>query len=218
MRKRTRNILIFLLSMIIAAVIGMKLLVPLWLFQRFVIDPIPPSVKNIRTDTFLDIGLHKYVIGFEINKEDIPLILNSDEFKEINYVSYNKGILTYGQHWDDAQSHSSKTHGFHLYETYRGKYPPQWFRFDQWGNFKAYVAEDERVDFYGMRLLLYNEELDQAYFIDYEIRGSGVGEPTPTKEEMQREWKEELRKEGEINEKRHDEPNLTSRKSSPFIN
>jgi hypothetical protein len=96
--------------------------------------------------------------------------MNSDQFKEIKYVKYRDNILKFG-------GTSRATRSFLLFEGCREWFPPRWFEFAKWSAFKAYVVERQRIDFDKIRLLLYNPDLGQAYFVDYEVRSAGVGLP-----------------------------------------
>ncbi len=114
----------------------------------------------------------------------MPLILNSRGFKAIGYVRYSNGILEYGEG-------SRSTSSFSLYETYDGRYPPRWFMLDTWTDFQAFLAEKETREYYGLWLLLYREEIRQAYLIEREIWGKWGD--TLTHEEQRRKGEEEAR-------------------------
>ena len=175
MRKLRYYILALLISLVVAAILVVKLLLPPWWFRKIVLNPIPASVRVIGTDQSLGVNGHKYVLRFDINKADLSLILNSKGFKEIAYFEYDGGLLTYGES-------QNVTRGFHLYETYRGESAPRWFKLGDWDSFKPYLVEREKPGFDRMCLLLYDEERGEAYFIEHESRGPGVG---PTWEEWQ---------------------------------
>jgi hypothetical protein len=163
---------------------------PRGLFRKAVLNPIPPSVKNIRASGFfLPEACHTYVLRFTVSEEDIRLILSSGPFKEIGYVQYQSGILTYGEHQfprenytryrDDEvigtyEHHSDVGLSFMLFEGWRGWFPPRWFQFAKWRTFKAYVVERKDPDLPSVEvhLLLHNAELGQTYFINYEVRGT----------------------------------------------
>lgn len=149
-------------------------------FRKYVCNPIPESVKNIKVHMPWEMSGHRYVMHFKINKADLKLILNSKQFKEISYIEYNDGILSYGKRWENEQGFFINTQGINLYEADGGKYLPRWFRLGEWKRFDAYIVEKNKPGFHRARLLLYNEELCEAYLIDNESRGPGIG---PTCEE-----------------------------------
>lgn len=129
---------------------------PIWVFQKVVLEPVPKSVKNIswmyRRSRPSWTG-HTYVLRFDISKPDVRLFLASETFTEIGFVTYSDqyGVLAYGK--DDRVSV-----GVDIYERLRGEREPKWFEFGTWGRFKAYLAEEEELGLYRMRLLLYHEE------------------------------------------------------------
>ncbi len=74
-------------------------ILPRKLFEKAVLNPIPPSVKEIKGSGFLQAkNCHTYVLRFKISAEDVPLILASDQFKEIEEVGYSSsGVLHYAE-------------------------------------------------------------------------------------------------------------------------
>jgi hypothetical protein len=131
---------------------------------------------------------HKYILRFDIRESDIQLILNSDKFREIGYVEYDDGIIRYGEvdgfkeattiTYDDDGNVISTYHrasdvgsSFKLFFGWYDWFPPRWFEFDKWNTFKAYVVKINRVGYCLVRLLVYNQDIGQAYFIEYETRG-----------------------------------------------
>ncbi len=183
MRKSKYYVLAVLILAILMAVLVVKILLPFWLFRKVVLNHIPASVRNIKSSQDLWFGEHKYVLRFHISKEDLSLILKSRRFKKISYVKYNDGLLDYGEVQNILNS-------FFLYDTYRGKSTPRWFRLGEWKNFKAYVEERIESGFESVHILLYNEGQGESYFIDYEVRDTGVG-LVLTYEEYQRKLEEE---------------------------
>jgi hypothetical protein len=185
MRKSKYYVLAVLILAILVAVLVVKIPLPSRLFRKAVLNPIPASVKNIRASRYVPIlsNEHKYVLRFNISKEDLSLILRSRRFKKISSVEYNDGLLSY----ENVQNVRSS---FFLYDTYRGKSAPWWFRLGEWKNFKAYVEGRIESGFESVHILLYNEGQGEAYFIDYEVRDTGVG-LVLTYEEYQRKLEEE---------------------------
>ncbi len=62
---------------------------------------------------------------------------------------------------------SWKTTSLHLYSLRSGETDPDWFTLEQWDSLKVYVWEQEKV--FRVRFLVYNEQLGEAYFIDYRV-------------------------------------------------
>ena len=192
--RRLRLIALVLLpfSALILTYVGLAhLVLPPRLFRKAVLNPIPTSVKSIRgSGLFMSEASHTYVLGFRISAEDVPRILESDQFREIEYVEYSLGILRYAEHHFQGHSyvryHSdgtvAGTHegqsgvggSFALFTGWRGWFVPRWFQFAKWRAFKAYTVErkDDDHDFYETRLLIYNPGAGQAYFINYQVRGT----------------------------------------------
>jgi hypothetical protein len=226
MRKSKYYTLLLLVSVVICiTVVGVLIvkLLPSVLFQKVVLNPIPVSVRNIRVSRSVSILFknHTYVLRFNVSKADLALILGSREFKEISYVKYNNGTLDYGDRWSNARGSFSKTRGLDLRETWWSKCPPRWFRLGDWKSFKAYMLEKEEIGYYGVHLLLYNEEQGESYFIDHEIRGTGIGQKGGrTWEEWQRKLEEnrlrELREKG-IYEDLSNDPNQNRRTGEKVI-
>ncbi len=128
-------------------------------FKRFVYDPIPESLKEIRMDHPFRLIGHRYILNFHIDEADLSLIINSRPFKQVQYIEYNQnGLLWWGDHPKGSR------HGFTLYRLHSGETEPEWFRLEQWDSPKVYVVESKR---YRIRILVYNDDLSEAYFIDY---------------------------------------------------
>ena len=139
------------------------------MFERVVLSPIPESVKDIRVSCPLDIrgrGMsdHTYILRFEISREDLSKIIASGNLVEWK-VEYYDFCLDYTADGIGA--------GVKLYKTNREV--PDWFDLGQWNGFTAYYAGIERPsDMYvTAQLLLYNEPLGRAYFVDHEVIGEG---------------------------------------------
>jgi len=161
------------------------------LFRKAVLNPIPASVRGIKGSGFLQAdACHTYVLRFKISPEDVPLILASDQFKEIECVEYRLGILSYAESYSQGHSyvryrsdgtisssqeaHSGVGGSFMLFEGWRGWFIPRWFQPAKWQAFKAYAVnrEEEAVDFYDTRFLLHNADTGEAYFINRHVRGN----------------------------------------------
>ena len=66
-------------------------------FKRYVRNPIPKSVKNIKVHRPRELSGRRYVMRFKISQADLMLILNSRRFKEMMDVNYRRGILFLGR-------------------------------------------------------------------------------------------------------------------------
>ena len=189
-RIRKQYVVLLLFFIFIWAVLANYVL-PQKLFRKAVLNPIPSSVKSIKGCGLFGLDeRHKYILRFNISESDIQLIINSDQFQEIGYVKYRNGILSYGENQFKKETyktyqndvlintyHSTSDVGssFLLFGGWYEWFPPRWFEFDKWDIFKAYLVERRDIDYYKVRLLLYNPDIEQAYFIEYEIRDAGVG-------------------------------------------
>jgi len=143
-------------------------------FRKFVCDPIPKSVKEIRMDRHVEllglIGKHRYVFYFRIDEVDLLPILNSRPFQAVQYIKYNdeSGMLTWAREPPDLDSNNfyQNTYGLSLtlYSLASGERVPEWFSLGQWDSPKVYLFWERNV--IRVRLLVYNKELGEAYFID----------------------------------------------------
>lgn len=142
---------------------------PSLLFRKIILKPIPKSVRNIRATGKRSIVFntgHTHVLGFNIGKEDVALILDSEPFTEIEHANYSddSGIFSFGN--------TSRGMTIALYQLHEDERVPEWFKLGTWDKFGAYLVEQEGLGWYRMRLLLYREDLDKAYFIEYEMNGT----------------------------------------------
>jgi hypothetical protein len=134
---------------------------PSRLFRRYVLDPIPTSVAEIKSDRPLEFTGHRYIFQFSISRSDVQSILKSRSFKEIKDVEYDKGALWWCWMEDPRRGVSLP-----LYEPYDGRPGPEWFRPQDWHSPEAYAFQEQR-DREHIQILLYNEQLNQVYFIEY---------------------------------------------------
>jgi hypothetical protein len=133
-----------------------------------VLNPIPTSAKSIRGSGFWGSGGYRTsVLRFNISEPDIQLVLKSDQFNEIEYVKYNNNILSFAE----SKKTMSGWTSFLMFGDFRKWFTPSWFEFDKWNAFKAYLVEKHDIEFHKVRLLIYNPDINQAYFIDHEMRG-----------------------------------------------
>jgi hypothetical protein len=151
------------------------------LFKQVVIDPIPESVKDIKASIPLDKRErghteHTYILRFAISREDLSKIITSGNFVEqkIIYKATDQDLHLLNLSLDYIVPNSNVVWpGVTLYATNRDV--PDWFDLPQWNGFKAYYTGTEQpVDMYvKAHVLLYNERLGRAYFIDQEVIGEG---------------------------------------------
>ena len=145
------------------------------LFRRYVFSPIPESVTNIRADQPKNFGGYRYTFRFNINREDLGLIINSGPFVKVWNMKYENGRLHW--HWDRGSGLlgiSKYGSGIPCYDHTRA---PRWFRPGQWDEPEAYAYWKEgnlvNTETFGkkssgptrIRVLLYNENDAEAYFI-----------------------------------------------------
>jgi len=156
------SLLLVLLLLTISIAILMRPPSPSQAFREFVCDPIPKSVKEIKVDRPFKLLGHRYILHFLIDEADLFPILNSKPFREVQHIEYTEnGGLWWGDH------PMGNRHGLSLYSLRSGETEPEWFNLEQWDSPKVYVLEEE--DVIRMRLLIYNKELGEAYFIDYRL-------------------------------------------------
>ena len=154
------------------------------IFKKYVCDPIPKSVRDIEVhgggELLSSIFGRNYIMHFKINKADVGRILNSRKsrrFRQVEWVSYSNGSIYWGDvpPWE-KQNQSEFTPMVHyeyegqsLYKPYDGRPGPEWFRPNDWESPKVYVFK-ERVGHYQahIQILIYNEEVDEAYCIKYQ--------------------------------------------------
>ena len=124
-------------------------------FKKYILDPIPKSVKNINVDQTKSIYGYAYIFGFDIDREDSNLIINSKSLKKIIYVGYSHGYL------DLDYDYNLEGVSFPVYGLNK---PAQWFHPETWINPDCYsyvTRVNHQNDF---RVLLFNPEENKAYF------------------------------------------------------
>jgi hypothetical protein len=163
-------LIVVILSICLCVFVGARALrdYPPRVFRNLILDPMPGSVKRIKASQSRGINQHTYIVRFDIAEDDLLSLVRCGPFKEIQYVTYDRGLLIYGE---DKQITSSVW----LYEVPRGERQPAWFQLERWGSFRSYILEQERSDLYNARFLLYHESRGEAYFIEYEMRGKWGG-------------------------------------------
>jgi hypothetical protein len=126
------------------------------LFQRCVVDPIPKSVTELRVDRPGGIFAYGYTFRFKINEGDVAAIVASRPFRIVQNVKYeNWGGLHFEwspRSWSELAIYPS------------GMRKPAWFTPDLWHDPDAYAYE-ERAKQLTTWVLLYNQQIGEAYFL-----------------------------------------------------
>ena len=149
-------------------------------FRRYVLKSIPKSVEQIRTHRPWEGSGHRYVMRFKINKADVKRLLDSRPFEEFDQVSYNDGTLVW-RHTDPLTGleglsqtevldmQMKLVEEMSLYTPYSGESGPEWFKPNEWSDPKVYWFHEKygRFERSHEQVLIYNEELAEAYFIEY---------------------------------------------------
>ena len=135
---------------------------PHGVFTKFVLDPIPSSVSDIKVDKPWELSGHRYVMHFKISKTDLELILNSKPFKEMMDIEYKNGRLR----WHESPSHAES---LGLYRPYDGQPGPVWFRPDKYDDPRVYTLVERSLrNRDHMQVLIYDENVPEAYFVEYQ--------------------------------------------------
>ena len=124
-------------------------------FKRYILDPIPKSVKNIKIDQTSMFNGYSYLFGFDIAREDINLIIESKSLTK-KTVRYSDGRFIV----DNVGRYNTIS----LLVYARNEKQAEWFNPELWTNPDAYVYYkriDTNVDY---QILLFNEEENKAYF------------------------------------------------------
>jgi hypothetical protein len=109
----------------------------------------------------------------------MELILNSRTFLKVEWVEYENGFLYWGEvpplerQNINLQNLQWKTQSMKLYAVGRtvpwwfrlGCTEPRWFKLARWKSPRVYVLE-ENLGRRHLQILLYNEMLSEAYFIE----------------------------------------------------
>lgn len=164
---------------------------PSEVFRQYVLSPIPKSVTNIRADQPENFGGYKYTFRFNINRDDLGLLVNSRPFIKVRNVKYEDGMLNWG--WGRVETDSLvipegspldiPKYGISmsLYgDVWDLPREPAWFKPGLWDNPEAYgfhkigdlvnteAYERDREKSRGRvttQVLLYNEKQGEAYFV-----------------------------------------------------
>jgi len=133
------------------------------LFRRYVLEPIPASVMDIKSDRDLPVYRYAYTFRFNINESDLAQLVNSRPFQKISNVKYDSQKGLYWE-WDSRRSHTMLVYSPGQGRPWWWQRKPRWFTPDRWDNPQAYVFRDKSEN-WSVQVLLYNEKLGQAYFI-----------------------------------------------------
>jgi len=140
-------------------------------FKRYILDPIPKSVTNIKVDQPKNFQGYRYIFRFNINRSDLDLIIHSEPFVRIWDVEDVNGSIYW--RWD----HPDGRHGSSII-CYDHTKEPSWFRpKNKWYAYEAYAFErvgnlqnaetliKQSDGPTNIKVLLYNENEYEAYFI-----------------------------------------------------
>jgi len=131
------------------------------LFKRYVLNPIPDSVMEIRADRTKAVLGYGYTFRFKISRADLDLIIDSRPFKRVSRMEYQEGILTC--RWDPTFRDMASGLTTYIYPPSIHK--PKWFTLETWNNPDAYVIYEVKKYQRDMWVLVYNEDVGEAYFL-----------------------------------------------------
>ncbi len=144
-------------------------------FKKYVLSPIPASVTNIRADQPKKFRGYRYTFRFNINREDLVLIINSGPFVKVWHTKYENGALRWK--WDRGTGLLGLSKYSSEIPCYDHTVEPPWFKLGQWDEPEAYAfrkkgyllnietIEKESSGPMNIKVLLYNENDAEAYFI-----------------------------------------------------
>ena len=138
-------------------------------FKKYILDPIPKSVKNIKVDQTMKYYGYAYLFGFDIDKDDLKLIIDSKLLIKTTYTGYSVGSFDVEYHYKDYDAMSIL-----VYE-YNQK-PARWFHPELWKNPDCYcyiTLINSQVRQIETRILLFNKEENKAYFFIERTRDEG---------------------------------------------
>jgi len=157
---RTLVILILFISLTVCILLVFKNPSNSRSFKRFVIEPIPASVKDMKKDLMFNFGGHIYVLNFKISNKDLNLILTSKPFEKVNFIGYEDDTLEW------RKSGYGK-HTFPIYPNYNERKPPPWFNLHLWKSPAMYEAN---ISSGHEQYLIYESQIEEVYFIDYSTK------------------------------------------------
>jgi hypothetical protein len=125
------------------------------LFRRYVLDPIPPSVTEIKAHRTKALFGYGYTFRFKISRSDLGLITQSRPFKRVAKIECTQDNFV-NWDWESAPGRTMLVYA-------PGQRRPRWYRPHTWANPEGYAVPDGEI-----RILIYNERAGEAYMI---IRG-----------------------------------------------
>ena len=166
------------LVLISAYTVVLKFTYEAQIFKKYVYNPIPKSVRNIKAHRPPEVSGHRYVMHFEIGKTDLPLILKSKPFKEVEWIKYKNGFIYWGDTppWEKQNKDGYVPEPLHyegkslyLYAPYEGRPEPIWFKPNDWDSPKVYCFRERTINNREhIQFLIYNEDIDEVYIVEYQ--------------------------------------------------
>jgi hypothetical protein len=127
------------------------------LVRRYVLDPVPRSVAEVRVDRLGGVFAYGYAFRFKINKADAAAIIMSRPFQEVQNAKYEDwGGLSF--EWS-PKSGCSLT----IYSSEMSR--PSWFDLGLWHSPDAYAYEEHATHQTTIYVFLYDRQGGEAYFI-----------------------------------------------------
>ena len=126
------------------------------LFEKYILNPIPKSVRNIKIDQTKSVSGYGYLFVFDIHSEDLNLIISSKSLTKISNVEYHQGYLYLEYHHEDINSIGLPIYG--------NSKQARWFHPELWRNPDTYGYIKSNLDQNDFRILLFNKEENKAYF------------------------------------------------------
>jgi hypothetical protein len=145
------------------------------LFRQYVLNPIPESVSHIKVDQPKTHGGYGYVFRFNVNRKDFNCIRESRPFRETENIRYIGGTeLSFDWKGWEIETSGERVRGFG-FEMYALVRKPSWYDLASWENPEAYALNEvDKSNNRDVQVLLYNNELEQAYFITFHYSGRGL--------------------------------------------
>ena len=168
--RRPKMYAFFLLLVLVLALAWAAManwVLPPRVFRKALLDPIPASVQRIRGVASNHGRGRMYVLHFDISEPDLRLILASGHFKEMGYAECRGNRLVYGETRETARP-------WEFSGAAPKMRPPRWCASADDNAFKAYVVEEIDVESAKLlvRLLLYNQSIGEAYYVEYDNGGT----------------------------------------------
>lgn len=126
-------------------------------FKKYILDPIPKSVKNINVDQTMIYYGYAYLLGFDINKEDLKLIIDSNSLTPAILIDYAAGSLNLEYHYKDYVGMRIPVYEY-------DQKPASWFHLELWKDPDCYCYITFINGQNDYRILLFNKEENKAYY------------------------------------------------------